>query len=155
MKSFFGRSSFLSGIVIGTLLVGMLMAIGIWITVRIPVALNEPPVSYADVTLPALDAVCAGDVVSFTATVSFKEAGLNQTYTSIRTMTGRNVLGTQGQMGTRLQPAPAQFRDVIMFEIPPELPPGDYQHVRATVAVNKDSEPAFLVIPFSVAKCAQ
>jgi hypothetical protein len=154
MKARVPELGFVSGIIVGILLVSALISIAIWITVRIPVALNVPPVGYSGVNLLSPASVCPGAVLAFRAQITFDRPALVQTYTSIRdATTGRNVLGTQTAMGVRPQPAPIVLSDTLSFTVPASLPPGDYQHVRATMALNMDAQPAFLVIPFSVRDC--
>jgi hypothetical protein len=145
---------FLGGIVIGLLATVAVGAIGIAVTVRIPVALYTAPITYTDVSAPPTTPLCPGDVVSFRATIRFAQPALVQTYTSIRdARTGRNVLGTQIAVGVRPQPAPIEIADTLSFTVPPELPAGKYEHIRATVALNMDAQPAFLIVPFTVRAC--
>lgn len=145
---------FLSGVIMGLLLFGVFAAAAIAITVRIPVALNDPPVSYSNIVPSAFGTVCAGDTLTFTADVKIDRAAVIQTYTSIRSVdTGENMPNAQSQTATRIHPVPVEFPATITFTVPSALGPGLYQHVRSTIALNMDTEPSFLTIPFSVVPC--
>lgn len=147
--------TFWAGLFTGMFLFGIFTAAGIWITIRIPVALNDPAITYANVVLPQSGGYCAGETGVFTADVDIQADSLVQTYYSVvNPVTGSNIPDTQDRVGARIYPEARHFpNQAIPFPVPTILPPGDYVHVRATIAVNKDSEPSFISIPFRVRPC--
>jgi hypothetical protein len=149
-----GRSQLIAGIILGILISGVLIAIAIFITVRIPVAIGESPIQYTDLNVQSPSIVCAGDTITFSLKLHFREPSVVKTYLSIRDADdGRNVPGTQSETGVRPQPQAIEFTDTISFVVPIILPPGNYQHVRSTVSMNVDTKPAFLIVPFTVKEC--
>ncbi len=145
---------FVNGVVLGMLLFGVFMALGIWITVRIPVALNPAPISYLDPQLVGPSELCPGDLLSVHSGVEFNRPAIVTTFLALRNAgTGRNVPNTLLQLPVRMQPAPVQFDDTYSMTLPLDLEPGSYEYMRFTIAVNMDAEPAYLVLPFTVEAC--
>jgi len=146
--------TFWAGLFVGMFLFGIFTLIGIWITVQLPVALNDAPVRYGNIILPDPAVYCAGDTAAFDAFVEVDaESIINTYYSTINAANGGNVLGTQGYVGTRLYPQSVAFTTTIPFAVATQLAPGAYEHVRASIALNKDSEPAFIEVPFQVREC--
>jgi len=145
--------TFVAGLVLGLALFALFTAIGIYVTVNLPVALNPPLVLYSGIVAPEDATLCPGDTYGISAWVHVTRPGLSQTFTSIRdTETGRSVPDAQRQTGVRIQPAEVQFMDTYTFTVP-DVAPGNYEYLRSTIAINMDAEPSFLVIPFAVGEC--
>lgn len=137
---------------IGAIGITIVFTFVMFIASLIPVALRQPPVEISNVRVLTTEPVCPGDSVSFISSVRVNEPAIIGIWTAIMRADDKNILNhTRMTLSPVPRPEPIFLDEEISFEIP-QLEPDDYIRIAAFAAINSDTRPEYVLIPFTVAE---
>lgn len=146
------RRERLTDYMIGGTMIAVLFVIAMIIVPLIPVALRPAPVTIDNVMVDTPMPVCPGDLMHWTMDIDVRERAIVGNWSVVQDADTLRAYGhTRQEHQALVRFLPNKWTAGNHYSIP-ELRAGDYLLVYGMAALNSDTNPEFVQIPFSVAE---